>query len=244
MRIGLVGCVKTKQFHRAAARDLYTSALFHGRRAHVEASCDCWFVLSAEHGLVDPDTELDPYDETLKEASRAARRAWSASVLAALSERLGDLRGHVFEIHAGSDYRDWGLVEGLRAAGAAVEVPAAGLSQGQQLAFYARGRHNGVSFPKPSDPARPVPTPAPRPSSLPSGTYAALGHYLAGARPPVTLIFVDIERVIGRPLPASARRHRPWWANDPSHSQARAWLGAGWRVLSVDLNAGRVTFGS
>lgn len=49
----------------------------------------------------------------------------------------------------------------------------------------------------------------------------------------VTLSFADIERIIGAPLPASAKSHRPWWGNQ-KHSktrpQAHAWLSAGFLV--------------
>ncbi len=51
MRIGLVGCVKTKRSTPSLARDLYTSALFTGRRRYVEQSCDRWYVFSARHGV-------------------------------------------------------------------------------------------------------------------------------------------------------------------------------------------------
>ena len=61
MRIGLVGCVKTKRTTGAPARDLYTSTLFAGRRRYVEQSSDRWFVLSALHGLVRDDEWLEPY---------------------------------------------------------------------------------------------------------------------------------------------------------------------------------------
>jgi hypothetical protein len=53
MRIGLVGCVKGKRSRPAPARELYTSALFLGRRAFVEATCERWFILSAKHGWDD-----------------------------------------------------------------------------------------------------------------------------------------------------------------------------------------------
>jgi uncharacterized protein DUF6884 len=57
--------VKKKLTHRAPAEDLHVSPLFVGRCRYVEGSCDRWFILSAEHGLVTPATELEPYDETL-----------------------------------------------------------------------------------------------------------------------------------------------------------------------------------
>ena len=57
-------------------------------------------------------------------------------MVADLQTVVGDLRGVEFEIHAGSAYRDFGLVDGLRQLGARVVMPAEGLNQGQQLAFY------------------------------------------------------------------------------------------------------------
>ena len=42
-----------------------------------------------------------------------------------------------------------------------------------------------------------------------------------------SLTLVEIERIIGCSLPASARTHRSWWGNDRTHTQARAWMGAG-----------------
>jgi hypothetical protein len=47
MRIGLVGCVKSKLPRAGPARDLYTSALFRGAWCAVERSCERWFILSA-----------------------------------------------------------------------------------------------------------------------------------------------------------------------------------------------------
>jgi hypothetical protein len=130
--------VKGKLPTVALARDLYTSPLFLGRRRAVERSCDRWFILSAKHGLVDPDQLLEPYDETLTAASEGQRRRWSRSVLAELERRLGILTGVVFEAHAGSAYLDHGLASGLEARGAKVERPVEGLALGQQLAFYRR----------------------------------------------------------------------------------------------------------
>jgi hypothetical protein len=42
----LVGCVKTKLSHAAAARDLYISPLFRKQRAYAEGSGSPWFILS------------------------------------------------------------------------------------------------------------------------------------------------------------------------------------------------------
>jgi hypothetical protein len=58
----------------------------------------------------------------------------------------------------------------------------------------------------------------------------------------VTLGFADIEKILSAGLPASAHRHQAWWANDPSHVQAAAWLSAGWRVDGLDAGRSRVRF--
>ena len=141
-RIGLVGCVKEKAHVRSPAANLYRSTLFTGRRRFVEHSCDEWWILSAAHGLVSATTMLDPYDLALKDLSRAARRTWSRAVLAAIVEHIAPAVGDLFEIHAGSEYRDFGIVDGLTARGCQVEIPTAGMRIGEQLRFY---RHLGFA---------------------------------------------------------------------------------------------------
>jgi hypothetical protein len=60
----------------------------------------------------------------------------------------------------------------------------------------------------------------------------------------VRLSFAVLDGLIAGGLPASARRYKPWWQNDGegSHVQARSWLGAGYRVESVELPNGPVVF--
>ncbi len=49
--------------------------------------------------------------------------------------------------------------------------------------------------------------------------------------------FAEIEEILGTPLPPSARTLQSWWANsNASHSQAKGWLGAGWRVVPSEVN--------
>lgn len=75
--------------------------------------------------------------------------------------------------------------------------------------------------------------------------YASLGHNLtARDGNDVVLTFEDIESILHRPLPASARVHRAWWSNSPEgHAQARpGWLDAGWKVDGVDFQNGTVHF--
>ncbi|HEY5047338.1 MAG TPA: hypothetical protein VII49_04890 [Rhizomicrobium sp.] len=74
--------------------------------------------------------------------------------------------------------------------------------------------------------------------------YEPLGEYLkrnAGSR--MAMTFREVEAVIGRKLPASAYRHRPWWANEArGHSHAKAWLQAGYKTEQVDMAAKKLVF--
>lgn len=57
--------------------------------------------------------------------------------------------------------------------------------------------------------------------------------------------FSEIESIIGFELPASARIHRPWWANQSNasgHTQALAWNIAGWETAEVDMDSETLIF--
>lgn len=138
-RIGLVGCVKTKDIVARPAKDLYTSPLFRGRRAYVERTCTEWWILSAVYGLVEPGEILWPYDHTLMDLRKVERKMWSGRLLSAIVHGLQPGPDDVFELHAGAEYRDNGLEAGLQARGYVVSVPTDGMNIGQQLAFY-KGR--------------------------------------------------------------------------------------------------------
>ncbi|MBV8799824.1 MAG: hypothetical protein JO208_08465 [Alphaproteobacteria bacterium] len=59
----------------------------------------------------------------------------------------------------------------------------------------------------------------------------------------VPMTFGEIEALIGRKLPPSAYRHRPWWANEPrGHSHAKAWLDAGFETEQVDMESRKLIF--
>ena len=77
-----------------------------------------------------------------------------------------------------------------------------------------------------------------------SSKYDRLYQHLNGKTVrSVTLSFRAIERIIGGPLPASARKHSAWWANDTggTHVQSHAWLRAG-RKAYPDMRGETVEF--
>jgi hypothetical protein len=58
----------------------------------------------------------------------------------------------------------------------------------------------------------------------------------------VRLSFEEVEAILGATLPKSAVVYQAWWANDPTHSQAKAWLDAGWQTENLNLPRRTVEF--
>jgi hypothetical protein len=136
IEIGLVSCVKTKRDEPAPPKDLYTSDYFEKMRSYAEHYHDDWWILSAKHGLLDPDSDpIEPYDETLSGARVATKREWAKRVADQLDEQ-GLLSEDVrLVFHAGKDY--YGellpLIENGRVS---IEIPTEGLYIGEKKAWY------------------------------------------------------------------------------------------------------------
>lgn len=82
-------------------------------------------------------------------------------------------------------------------------------------------------------------------SIKPGSKYYPLFEHLQHCnKAAITLTFLEIEALMGRSLPASARAKKGWWSNRDSASalQAIAWVKAGYQVHSVDLVQQKVTF--
>jgi hypothetical protein len=247
-RVGLVGCVRQQAARRAAAQDLFVSPLFRARRTYVERTCGRWYVLSALHGLVAPDEELAPYDLKLKGLSQAERRAWSERVLTQLEAELGALKGLTFEIHAGASYTNEGLVRGLRARGAAVELPAVGLGEAQELAFYHEA-NNAASGADAAGSADAADAPEEAAQAARAAFQAAEAAAVAAGAPPCTAADVDaaLEALAATqavpagewppPLPGvDAPGVHSWWVDKDGAAQLS-------RGLGLSLPPGRIYVG-
>ncbi len=134
----LISCVSGKLSTPAPAKDLYTSDWFRKARAYVERKDQPWFILSAKHGLVHPDTVIARYEKTLNFMPVAERRAWARMVLAEVEPHLAGVGSVVFL--AGQRYREF-LEPALCDRGIAVIVPMAGLRIGEQLSWLGQGPH-------------------------------------------------------------------------------------------------------
>ena len=124
-RIGLVSCGKRKQSTSAPARDLYTSTLFRKSRAWVEANCDAWYILSAQHGLLDPATHTAPYERTLNTLTAPERLRWARRVYEQLHEagllhpgvEFVWLAGRRYKEHLSRSLTDYAQTDPLRGLG-------------------------------------------------------------------------------------------------------------------------------
>lgn len=131
MMIGLVACSKSKLDHAAPARELYTGTLFKYASQYAERECDRWYILSAEHGLVHPDTVIEPYDLSLYWLSSPEYIAWGENVRAQLTMVRDRSCVITWMVLAGAVYHD-PIVGGVFDV---VELPLAGMGIGQQIAW-------------------------------------------------------------------------------------------------------------
>jgi hypothetical protein len=136
----LVSCVKAKKPTSAAAKELYVSNWFRLARRYVESLGCPWYILSAKHGLVAPNTVIDPYEVTLNNMGVAERMAWSARVVEAIEKQIPN-SGQVVVL-AGARYREF-LMDDLRRRAAVVTVPLEGLRIGEQLSWLNRHAAHG-----------------------------------------------------------------------------------------------------
>ena len=96
-----------------------------------------WAILSAKHGLVEPETVIEPYDYALRDASLEKRRAWGARVSAALhargyrGERVVILAPRAYVVPILADRLGSNMFEQF-------DTPLRGLGIGQQLGYLSK----------------------------------------------------------------------------------------------------------
>ena len=135
-RVYLVSCVARKREHSSSAKDLYVSDWFVSARDRIEREEAPWYILSAQYGLVHPDTVIAPYDVTLNTMGVASRRDWAAWVITQMEETLPHADEVV--IFAGQRYREF-LEDYLRHGFTSVKVPMERLRMGEQLRWLKHG---------------------------------------------------------------------------------------------------------
>ena len=129
-KIILISCVSKKSEQKSKAKDLYISPLFRFnlRYAHSLNPARI-FILSAEHGLLNLDKEIEPYNKTLNNMSSKEIKQWSEKVVAEL-KKVSDLKNDRFIFLAGARYRKF-LISEIKN----YKIPLKGLGIGKQLQF-------------------------------------------------------------------------------------------------------------
>jgi hypothetical protein len=113
-RIGVIGCSATKAGEPGKARDVYKATALQGLR-YCEAAGLVAVFCSAQHGTVETDQPLEPYDAAPPRGN-VGRGTWGVRFLETL-ERLGYLRDGVeLEWHAGEAYARGAELAQLRAS--------------------------------------------------------------------------------------------------------------------------------
>lgn len=136
----LVGCGKSKLSRPAAAKDLYTGALFKKARAYAERIGDEWAILSAKHFLVMPNEVIEPYERQLKGLSPDYLRQWIWNTNWFIRSRWKVWENKIrFICLAGQEYAQ-AFDHEILSNGAKIdaEFPLAGMGIGQRLQFLSR----------------------------------------------------------------------------------------------------------
>ncbi len=126
----LVSCGAAKRPVASRAADLYVSPLFKAARAYAERHAEKWLILSAKHGLLDPESVIEPYDVSLDALSPAERRRWAEDIVEAVLRQVP--QGSIVTLLAGGEYAA-DLGPRLSARGYDVDLPLASLSIGKRL---------------------------------------------------------------------------------------------------------------
>ncbi len=127
-RIVLISCVSQKLPHRAKVRNLYTSTLFKLSLKYAEKlTPDEIFVLSAKHGLLRLEQEIEPYEQTLNNMRSEEMKVWANLVINQIRE-VCSVEDSEFTFLAGDKYREYLLPHIGN-----YKLPLKGLRIGEQL---------------------------------------------------------------------------------------------------------------
>lgn len=120
--VTLIQCTDGKYDTTAKAGDIYeASPYYRAMRRWAKARGDPWFILSAKHGLLDPETVIEPYDE----------RGLNEQQAEEIATELADRGFNTAHVTAGRDYTD-PLVPALERQGVSVVNHFAGCRIGER----------------------------------------------------------------------------------------------------------------
>ena len=128
----LAQCTGQKRGEIAPAKWLYDESDYFVKQRRYARTADEWYIQSAEHGLVEPEQVLEPYNTHAKDLDEPNQ--WAKEIAVDLSEKHGCA---TVEILGGRVYAD-PLRPELEARGFRVLEPLDGLGIGERKAELAR----------------------------------------------------------------------------------------------------------
>lgn len=124
----LLQCCKTKLLYKNKAANIYISPLFKKSLKYAKKlNPQAIHILSAKYGLLDLETEIEPYNITLKNMNYKQRKEWADKILKKLRSKY-DINKDKFIFLTGISYREF-LINKI----SNYEIPLEGLSIGKQL---------------------------------------------------------------------------------------------------------------
>lgn len=217
------------------AKDVYTGVFASTCQRYARVFFDHWVILSAKHGFLLPDDIVPgPYNVSFNKPSLDSI---PIQALEQQAVQKGLLEFNEITVLGGKHYVD--RVDAIFNKGQLIDLPlrdCKGIGYMLQWLVQAlEGNNSTTNNLKETRTAKRALTQTDN-ISLSIGKYSPLFHYLNEASQSViTLTCEQIENIVGFSLPTSSIKHRAWWANDVTHSQAKAWLLADWEVEDVSL---------
>jgi len=130
--IVLLMCGKNKLSQKAKAKDLYTSPRFQKSIQYAKTLTDYTniYVLSAKHGLLGLEQEIDPYDQSLYKMSVQNKKAWADMVIKSLSN-ISNLKEDKYIFLTDDDYN-----KELLPFLSNIELPLKSIPQEEHITFF------------------------------------------------------------------------------------------------------------
>jgi len=125
-------CGKNKLSHKAKAKDLYTSPRFQKSIEYAKTLTDYSniYVLSAKHGLLGLEQEIDPYNQSIYEMSVQEKKAWADMVIKSMSN-ISNLKEDKYIFLTDDDYSEF-----LLPYISNTELPLKGILQDEHIIFF------------------------------------------------------------------------------------------------------------
>lgn len=220
------------------AQYVYTGVFASACQMYAIANFDHWVILSAKYGFLLPSDIVD--EDYNVSFNKQSNETVNIDTLKEQAIKKGLNQFHEITVLGGKNYTS--RVKEVFNQGQTLLFPLEHCKGiGYMLQWLTQANNNGGR----PDPLLQVQNKAETSINKETpnvGKYLPLYHFLRDlTESEIRLSMMEVESILKFSLPASAYKHNAWWANDLTHSQAKAWLYAGREAKSVVIG-NEVTF--